>query len=48
MYDQEPGLVIFAGLNALSNPTYMSTFSCYCSEAQLMDLQNKVVSVFRE
>ena len=47
-YDQEPGLGIFAGLNVLPKPTYMSIYSCRCSEAQLMDLQNKVVSVFRE
>ncbi|MFQ5787830.1 MAG: transposase, partial [Thermodesulfobacteriota bacterium] len=47
-YDQEPGLGIFAGLNILPKPTYMSTYSCRCSEAQLMDLQNKVVSIFKE
>ncbi len=47
-YDQEPGLGIFAGLNVLPKPTYMSTYSCRCSETQLMDLQNKVISVFRE
>ncbi len=47
-YDQEPGLGIFAGLNVLPKPTYMSTYSCRCSETQLMDLQNKVVSIFKE
>ncbi len=47
-YDQEPGLGIFAGLNILPKPTYMSTYSCRCSEVQLMDLQNKVVSAFKE
>lgn len=43
-YDQEPGLGVFAGLNILPKPTYMSTYSCRCSQTQLMDLQNKVVS----
>lgn len=47
-YDQEPGLGVFAGLNVLPKPTYMSTYSCRCSETQLMDLQNKVVSSFKE
>jgi hypothetical protein len=47
-YDQEPGLGIFAGLNILPKPTYMSTYSCRCSQTQLMDLQNKVVSIFKE
>ena len=47
-YDQEPGLGIFAGLNILPKPTYMSTYSCRCSQSQLMDLQNKVVSIFKE
>ena len=48
LYDQEPGLGIFAGLNILPKPTYMSTYSCRCSEVQLMDLQNKIVSIFKE
>jgi len=47
-YDQEPGLGIFAGLNILPKPTYMSTYSCRCSEDQLMDLQSKVISAFRK
>ena len=47
-YDQEPGLGIFAGLNILPKPTYMNTYSCRCSETQLMDLQSKVVSIFKE
>ncbi|ODS30479.1 MAG: putative orf [Candidatus Scalindua rubra] len=47
-YDQEPGLGIFAGLNILPKPAYMSTYSCRCSEIQLMDLQNKVVSIFKK
>ncbi len=38
-YDKEPGLGIFAGLNVLPKPTYMNTYSCRCSESQVMDLQ---------
>lgn len=47
-YDQEPGLGIFAGLNVLPKPTYINTYSCRCSEMQLMDLQSKVVSLFKK
>jgi hypothetical protein len=47
-YDQEPGLGVFAGLNVLPKATYISTYSCRCSERQLLDLQNKVVSVLRD
>lgn len=47
-YDQEPGLGIFAGLNILPKPTYMNTYSCRCSETQLMELQEKVISVLRK
>jgi transposase len=43
-YDQEPGLGIFAGLNILPKPSYMGTYSCRCSETQLMELQSKVIS----
>ena len=46
-YDQEPGLGIFAGLNILPKPTYMNTYSCRCSEMQLMELQNQVISTLR-
>jgi transposase len=45
-YDQEPGLGVFAGLNVLPKPTYMNTYSCRCTEAQLMKLQSKIVSLF--
>lgn len=47
-YDQEPGFGVFAGLNVLPKPTYMNTYSCRCSESQLMDLQNKIISLFTE
>lgn len=47
-YDQEPGFGIFAGLNVLPKPTYINTYSCRCSETQLMDLQSKVVSLFEK
>ncbi|MCP4753868.1 MAG: transposase, partial [Proteobacteria bacterium] len=46
-YDREPGLGVFAGLSSLPKPTYMSTYSCGCSEAEIMDLQNRVVSSFK-
>ena len=47
-YDQEPGLGVFAGLNILPKPTYMNTYSCRCSEAQLMKLQNKIITAFKK
>ena len=43
-YDREPGLGIFAGLNVLPKPTYMNTYSCRCSETQLMNLQSKIIT----
>ncbi|MCP3925817.1 MAG: transposase [Desulfobacterales bacterium] len=47
-YDREPGLGIFAGLNVLPKPTYMNTYSCRCSESQVMDLQRKVITSFKK
>ena len=47
-YDQEPGLGIFARLNLLPKPTYMNTYSCRCSEEQLMELQSKIVTEFKK
>ena len=47
-YDKEPGLGVFAGLNLLPKPTYMCTYSCRCTEAQLMDMQERVVSLFKK
>ncbi len=47
-YDQEQGLGVFAGLNVLPKSTYMSTYSCRCSEEDLLDLQKEVVTVFKE
>jgi len=46
-YDQEPRLGIFAGLNILPKPAYMCGYSCRCSETQLTDLQNKLLSLFK-
>lgn len=46
-YDQEPGFGIFAGLNLLLKPTYMNTYSCRCSEAGLLDLQNRIITSFK-
>jgi len=42
-YDKEPGLGVFAGLNVLPKSTYMGTYSCRCSEDQLMQLQKQLV-----
>ena len=47
-YDQEPGLGVFAGVNILPKATYMSTYSCRCSQPQLMALQNKVIGALRK
>jgi transposase len=47
-YDQEQGLGVFAGLNVLPKPTYMSTYSCRCSEGDVLDLQKEIVTVFKE
>ena len=47
-YDQEPGLGIFAGVNILPKTTYMNTYSCLCSESQLMELQNEVISSLKK
>ena len=47
-YDQEPALGFFAGLNALPKSTYMTTYSCRTSDVILQDLQQEVVSTFRE
>jgi transposase len=46
-YDKEPGLGVFAGLNIPPKPTYMNTYSCRCSETQIMDLQSKVISCLK-
>lgn len=46
-YDQEPGLGLFAGLNILPKATYMNTYSCRTSETELFQLQNKIVSSFK-
>ena len=45
-FDHEPGLGLFAGLNVLPKSTYMSTYSCRCSEDMLLDLQQKLMSKF--
>jgi len=47
-YDKEPGLGVFAGLNVLPKPTYMDTYSCRCSETQLMEFQNQIISSFEK
>lgn len=47
-YDREPGLGVFAGLNVLPKPTYMNTYSCRCSESQLMELQEKTITTLKK
>ncbi len=47
-YDQEPGLGVFAGLNVLPKPSYMNTYSCRCSESQLMALQQQIISALKK
>jgi len=47
-YDKEPGLGVFAGLNVLPKTTYMNTYSCRCSETQLMEFQSQIISSFRK
>jgi len=47
-YDKEPGLGIFAGLNILPKPTYMSTYSCRCSESMVMNLQSKIINSLKK
>jgi transposase len=46
-FDQEPGLGVFAGLNILPKPTYMNTYSCRCSEKNLMEFQSEIVECLR-
>jgi hypothetical protein len=47
-YDREPGLGVFAGLNVLPKPTYMNTYSCRCSESQMMELQSKIITILKK
>jgi transposase len=47
-YDQQSGLGVFAGLNVLPKSTYMTTYSCRCSETELIGLQEKVVHSFQQ
>ena len=47
-YDHDAGLGPFAGLNVLPKPTYMETYSCLLSVELCRDLQQKVVSRFRD
>lgn len=47
-YDKEPGLGVFAGLNVLPKTTYMNTYSCGCSETQLMEFQSQIISSFEK
>ena len=41
--DHEIGLGVFSGLNILPKSTYMSTYSCRCSEKMLLELQQELM-----
>lgn len=45
-YDHEPTLALFAGLNVLPKPTYMTTYSCRTSEAMLFKFQSEIITQF--
>jgi len=47
-YDHEPGLGMFAKLNTLPKPTYMSTYSCLTSESMLLNFQEKIIRLFQD
>jgi transposase len=47
-YDHEPGLGVFARLNALPKPTYMNSYSCLTSEKMLLHFQKQIISLFKE
>ena len=47
-FDKEPGFGIFAGLNVLPKITYMNTYSCRCSEKNLMDFQRQILKSLTE
>lgn len=45
-YDHEVGLGLFAGLNVLPKSSYMSTYSCRCSEEIVLDFQKEIMKQF--
>jgi transposase len=47
-YDHEPGFGVFADLNVLPKPTYMTTYSCLTSEAMLLDFQQQIITAFKK
>jgi transposase len=47
-YDQEPGLGVFAGLNVLPKPTYISSYSCRCSESELLEFQSELITSLKK
>ncbi|MFH1728321.1 MAG: transposase [Pseudomonadota bacterium] len=47
-FDKEIGLGTFASLNVLPKSTYMGTYSCRMSEADLMNLQEKILAQLKK
>jgi len=47
-FDKEVGLGVFASLNVLPKPTYMCTYSCRVSENSLMNMQEEILTSFKE
>ena len=48
VYDHEPGLGVFAGLNFLPKATYMATYSCRTSESMLQVFQEQLMVLFQK
>ena len=48
VFDHEPGLGVFAGLNVLPKATYMATYSCRTTHEVLLDFQKKAVTRFKK
>lgn len=47
-YDREIGFGVFTGLTVPPKPTYMNTYSCRCSEYELMDFQKEIVRLLKK
>jgi len=47
-YDREIGFGVFSGLSVLPKTTYMNTYSCRCSEKNLLAFQEQIISKFKK
>lgn len=47
-YEKEVSMGIFAGLTHLPGPTYINTYSCRCSESQMLRMQEEIVSSLKK